>query len=80
MAARIPLPTSAPPWLPPLVRDIERNIDTAPAMESFVVAEMPDPTARPYTWIFVTNASGGSVPAFSDGTNWRRVTDRAVVT
>ena len=30
--------------------------------------------------IFVTNESGGSVPAFSDGTNWRRVTDRAIVT
>jgi hypothetical protein len=30
--------------------------------------------------IFVTNESGGSVPAFADGTNWRRVTDRAIVT
>lgn len=30
--------------------------------------------------IFVTNESGGAVPAFADGTNWRRVTDRAIVT
>lgn len=29
---------------------------------------------------FVTNDVGGAVPAFSDGTNWRRVTDRAVIT
>ena len=29
--------------------------------------------------VFVTDEVGGSVPAFSDGTNWRRVTDRAVV-
>ena len=29
--------------------------------------------------IYVTDDSGGSVPAFSDGTDWRRVTDRAVV-
>jgi hypothetical protein len=29
--------------------------------------------------IFVTNETGGSVPAFADGTNWRRVTDRAIV-
>jgi hypothetical protein len=29
--------------------------------------------------IYVTNDSGGAVPAFSDGTNWRRVTDRAIV-
>ena len=30
-------------------------------------------------FIFVTDEAGGSIPAFSDGTNWRRVTDRAVV-
>lgn len=29
--------------------------------------------------IYVTDEAGGAVPAFSDGTNWRRVTDRAVV-
>lgn len=29
--------------------------------------------------IYVSNEAGGAVPAFSDGTNWRRVTDRAVV-
>jgi hypothetical protein len=29
--------------------------------------------------IYVTNESGGAVPAFADGTNWRRVTDRAIV-
>jgi hypothetical protein len=28
---------------------------------------------------FCTNESGGSVPVFYDGTNWRRVTDRAVI-
>jgi len=30
--------------------------------------------------IYVTNESGGAVVAFSDGTAWRRVTDRAIVT
>lgn len=29
--------------------------------------------------IYVSNESGGAVMAFSDGTNWRRVTDRAIV-
>jgi hypothetical protein len=38
------------------------------------------PTAStPGMMIFVINETGGSVPAFSDGTNWRRVTDRAIV-
>lgn len=29
--------------------------------------------------IFVTNDQGGPVMAFSDGENWRRCTDRAIV-
>ena len=29
--------------------------------------------------IYVSDESGGAVMAFSDGTNWRRVTDRAIV-
>jgi hypothetical protein len=29
--------------------------------------------------IYVSNETGGAVPAFSDGTNWRRVTDRTIV-
>lgn len=29
--------------------------------------------------VFVIDDVGGSIPAFSDGTNWRRVTDRQVV-
>ncbi|MFC3119934.1 hypothetical protein ACFOHS_22780 [Jhaorihella thermophila] len=39
---------------------------------------------RPRIWgagtlIYVSDESGGPVIAFSDGTNWRRMTDRAVV-
>jgi hypothetical protein len=29
--------------------------------------------------IYVSNDVGGAVPAFSDGTQWRRVTDRAPI-
>ena len=29
--------------------------------------------------IYVSDAAGGAVLAFNDGTDWRRVTDRAVV-
>lgn len=29
--------------------------------------------------VFCTNESGGAIPAFYDGTNWRRVSDRAIV-
>jgi hypothetical protein len=44
----------------------------------YTVAGVPDP-AVPAQIIYVSNEAGGAVPAFSDGTNWRRVTDRAIV-
>jgi len=37
------------------------------------------PAAAAGTLIFVPDESGGAVVAFSDGTDWRRMTDRAVV-
>lgn len=39
------------------------------------------PTAASYNgaMIFVTDDVGGSTPAFSDGTNWRRVADRNII-
>lgn len=48
-------------------------------MPSFAKASLP--TAANYTggMIFVTDDIGGSTPAFSDGTNWRRVADRNVI-
>ena len=46
---------------------------------SFIVAEVPDATTRAGNQIFVSDEAGGAVPAFSDGTNWRRVTDRAII-
>jgi hypothetical protein len=49
-------------------------------LPSFTVAELADVSNFPAgQMVFVTNESGGSVPAFSDGINWRRVTDRQIV-
>jgi hypothetical protein len=45
---------------------------------SYTVATLPS-AAAPIRMIYVTDETGGAVPAFNDGTNWRRVTDRAVV-
>ncbi len=38
----------------------------------------PD-AAGPARLILVVDETGGAVPAFNDGSSWRRVTDRAVV-
>jgi hypothetical protein len=47
---------------------------------SYTVATVPSAaTVGAGTEIYVSNESGGAVLAFSDGTNWRRVTDRAVI-
>lgn len=50
----------------------------AAGLPSYVVAGLPlaAPAGR---LIYVSDEAGGAVPAFSDGTNWRRVTDRAIV-
>lgn len=47
-------------------------------LTSYTVATLPTVTSFPGL-IFVSDESGGSIPAFSDGSVWRRVTDRAVV-
>jgi len=46
----------------------------------FTVATLPSAaTNGAGAMIYVSNASGGAVMAFSDGTNWRRTTDRSIV-
>jgi len=51
-----------------------------PKLPSYSVAGLP--SASTYgagSMVFVGDETGGSVVAFSDGTDWRRMTDRAVV-
>jgi len=44
------------------------------------VATLPDAAqAGAGALVFVSDAAGGNVPAFSDGAQWRRMTDRAIV-
>lgn len=47
-------------------------------MPTYTVSTLPD-VSLPSRWIYVSDETGGAVPAFNDGTNWRRATDRAVV-
>ena len=46
---------------------------------TYTVATMPAAATYPRGIIYVSNEAGGAVIAFSDATNWRRVTDRAIV-
>jgi hypothetical protein len=52
-------------------------------LPSYTVASVPAsadlPNASEAWLIYVTDETGGAIPAFWDGTNWRRVSDRIIV-
>lgn len=53
---------------------------TAPVLlAEYTVAGLPSAAVFKSGIIAVTNETGGYTLAFSDGTNWRRVQDRAIV-
>tara|TARA_R110001592_G_scaffold8118_1_gene45004 strand:+ start:1784 stop:3166 length:1383 start_codon:yes stop_codon:yes gene_type:complete len=45
----------------------------------YTVSGVPDATAYTGHMVYVSNETGGPVMAFSDGSNWRRITDRTVI-
>ncbi len=56
------------------------HVDGPVRVKSYTVAGVPSASANGAgSIIFVTDETGGGVLAFSDGTNWRRSTDRAIV-
>ena len=81
------LATGLLPWISSIAYRTNRTLpkDGTEAMlkplvlQSVAVADLL--TASDWTGgvIFVSDESGGATLAFSDGTNWRRVQDRAVV-
>lgn len=58
--------------------DFEYIIETSGVThDSFKVAGLPNASV-PGQMIYISDESGGSTMAFSDGSNWRRITDRVV--
>lgn len=76
-------PASAPTWLPEVLSSIRGALSdewpTPLKLVSYTVAGVPPAADWTASMVYVTNETGGAVPAFSDGTNWRRVTDRAII-
>lgn len=56
--------------------DLEQNINGG-LLSVFTVGTLPRVVEG--GMIYVSDEVGGGVPAFSDGVEWRRVTDRAIV-
>ncbi len=74
----------ATPTLQLYLDEIEEKLNSFLLGDSVIfpewtVATLPSVTKNKGGQINVTDEVGGYVPAFSDGTNWRRVTDRIVV-
>ncbi|MGI9411129.1 MAG: hypothetical protein ACR2OV_13715, partial [Hyphomicrobiaceae bacterium] len=56
------------------------RFENPPRLPSYSAASLPSAaTFGAGSIIFVGDERGGPVPAFSDGSNWRRLTDRAIV-
>ena len=66
-------------------RQVYDNLTGINLAKSFTVAELPDAAdfdpvvLGRAAYIYVSDESGGATLAFSDGTDWRRVQDRAIV-
>lgn len=67
-------------WARMLLQALGQKSEGLPTLPRYVVAQLPSPKASKNVMVIVTDESGGEVPAWSDGTDWRRVTDRAIVT
>ena len=56
------------------------KFDGPALLKSYTVATVPSASASGAgAQIYVSNETGGPVPVFSDGVNWRRVTDRIII-
>lgn len=71
------------PWYD-FLRFVSRRAN-APVAPSYTKAQLQGgsvvftATANPGALVVCSDEAGGAVLCFSDGTNWRRVTDRAVI-
>lgn len=70
--------SNVPGWIRQAASAINGLINGQVAAKSYTVATLPSAAIAGQV-IYVSDEIGGAVLAFSDGTSWRRVTDRAIV-
>lgn len=56
------------------------QFDSPARMANYTVATLPTTNINSGCMAYCTDETGGAVPVFYDGTDWRRVTDRAIAT
>lgn len=62
------------------ISQLVQKTGTVPTLPNYTVTQALALTGQATgNMVYVTNETGGAVPAFYDGTTWRRVTDRVVI-
>ena len=67
------------------IKQVYENITGINEAKAYTVSTLPDPanydpaSRGKAAYAYVSDESGGATLAFCDGTNWRRVQDRAIV-
>lgn len=54
-------------------------VPVGPPLSAYTVATLPSAADNRYVTVYVTDAAGGAEPCISDGTTWRRLSDRSAV-
>lgn len=62
-----------------LPKDGTEGMQEPLVLKEYTVATLPTASLWEGAMIYVSDEAGGAVLAFSDNTNWRRCTDRAIV-
>ena len=75
----LPRPNTGLSWFAQFRDAIEARLTNLERPTAYTVATVPDATTRTGVTINVSDERGVADTAFSDGTNWRRVTDRAII-
>jgi hypothetical protein len=72
-------PAQIPTDTPEFSRWCQQTRPTGPwELFSYTVASLPPAANFEGSAVYVRDETGGKTVAFSDGTNWRRVQDRAI--
>lgn len=67
-------------WAAALMQKLAFQDEVAPGqLTSFSKDKLPSAEKFHTMLIYVNDATGGAVPAYSDGTDWRRVTDGTII-
>lgn len=81
----VSVPANSPAWARQLADDVTREFDRV-ARAGFPVrlpqyskTDLPSAANYPGSWIFVHDADGGAVPAFSNGSAWLRADTSATI-